>query len=136
MTSKRAIAQLALLSIGFFFAVLLCNTICFTECKDRYPRQVYCLLTEYTTPGHTYCTVTVNNKQYKYLHHACDSQFNEWNPGTNAGTLSTVTRMGVCDIYSNYTYSIVPKESHVPLRDLCFNCNTNYFAFLYRMFIV
>lgn len=146
---KRVVTVLALFSLGFVFAALLCNTVCFAECYARYPKQVYCVITEYTTPGHTYCTTTINNREYKYLHHACDStSILEWNPGTNLygksnvtqGTGArltvdrvTVTRLGVCQIYQNLTYSILPQKEPT---DLCFSCNTNYFAFLYRILVL
>lgn len=130
---KRVITVLALFSIGFFAAFLFTNTTCLAVCSLEYPKQVYCIITEYVTPGHTYCTTTINNREYKYLHHSCDSSdISTWNPGTNANSSGVTTRLGVCQVYSNYTYRVLTD----PAPNFCFSCNTNYFAFLYRMFIL
>ena len=104
------------------------NIDCQVKCAAVIPRQMYCNVTEHSVPGHVYCTTTINNRQYKYLHHPCNSTIQ---PSHSKNVSGNTTSLRVCEVYPDTSHTIINRTD---INNMCFKCNTGYFAFLYRYY--
>lgn len=96
--------------------MVMYNIDCQVKCGNVTPRQMYCNVARHHTPNHTYCTTTINNRQYKYLH-TCEN--------------AKDTPLHICEIHPDKTHNIIDPRK---VDKMCFKCNTSYFAFLYKYY--